>query len=314
MQKNVKFDVIGFGATAVDDLLHVEKYPKPDTKTQIFARERQAGGLTGTAMVTAARLETQAAYFGALGNDSLSTFTKDEFIQENVDISSVINMHAARPLHSTVIIDQSTHERTIFYSTDHFNPLETKEIPKTLCRNTKFLFMDTFVLPFFPTLVSIAKKAKTPMLIDVESTDIAQQKEAFDAIEYIFLNKKLAEKMTHKKLLQKIFDALQSSERICIVITDGKDGCWFQCKNRPVHYLAAFPVNAIDTTGCGDVFHGAFTAALIHGKSIQEAVRWGAAAAAMKATQPGGRKGIPSKPELERFLKHNQNHPVEYHS
>jgi sugar/nucleoside kinase (ribokinase family) len=59
----------------------------------------------------------------------------------------------------------------------------------------------------------------------------------------------------------------------------------------------------VDTTGCGDVFHGAYASALARGLSLAERVRFAAAAAALKATRPGGQAGIPTRPEVEAFLQ-----------
>ena len=69
-----RFDVLGLGAVAVDDLIYVEAYPPPDAKAQVIGRQRRCGGLTSIALVTAARLGARCAYAGALGNDELSEF------------------------------------------------------------------------------------------------------------------------------------------------------------------------------------------------------------------------------------------------
>ena len=53
-------DILGFGALAVDDLLYVDEYPSADSKVRVMRRERQCGGLTGTALVAAARLQSRS--------------------------------------------------------------------------------------------------------------------------------------------------------------------------------------------------------------------------------------------------------------
>ncbi len=69
-----------------------------------------------------------------------------------------------------------------------------------------------------------------------------------------------------------------------------------------VRHQPAFPVEVVDTTGCGDVFHGAYASALAEGLDLPVRVRLAAAAAALKATQPGGQAGIPSRGKVEAFL------------
>jgi sulfofructose kinase len=73
-----------------------------------------------------------------------------------------------------------------------------------------------------------------------------------------------------------------------------------------VFHQPAFRVETVDTTGCGDVFHGAYAAALCEGRGLEERLRFAAAVAALKATREGGQKGIPSREEAERFLAARQ--------
>ena len=86
-------------------------------------------------------------------------------------------------------------------------------------------------------------------------------------------------------------------------MTCGAKGCWFlDSQAASPHHLPAFRVRALDTTGCGDVFHGAYAAALARGCSLVELLRFAAAAAALKATRRGGQAGIPNRREVEAFL------------
>lgn len=69
------------------------------------------------------------------------------------------------------------------------------------------------------------------------------------------------------------------------------------CRHQP-----AFPVEVIDTTGCGDVFHGAYAAALAWGDSLPKRVVLASATAAIKATRRGGQTGIPHLAEVKRLI------------
>ena len=92
--------------------------------------------------------------------------------------------------------------------------------------------------------------------------------------------------------------------RSAVVVTRGIEGSWCTGGENPgkVFHQPAFRVQTVDTTGCGDVFHGAYAAALRQGRPLVERVRFAAAVAALKATRVGGQKGIPSREEAERFL------------
>lgn len=308
METQKNFDLIGYGAVSVDDLLYISQPLETGTKIEVNHRERFGGGLTATALVAAAHLEINPVFFGALGEDELSRFTLNELQNAKVDTDNVINKDHAKPIYSTIIIDQKTGERTILYSLEGFNLLSPDEIPRSLIKQAKFLFIDSYVIDSFPILISMAKKANTLIIADIETEHVSKYKEELAAIEYLILNSEIAKAITDKNEPSEILKQLETPSRLCSVITQGDQGCWYKANKEPAYYLPAFPVNVVDTTGCGDVFHGAFSAALIHGKDHHQAVMWASAAAAIKATQLGGRKGIPNLPTLLRFI---ETHPIE---
>ena len=110
------FDVLGFGAVAVDELLYVDAYPAPESKVRVRHRERQCGGLTGTALVAAARLGAGCAYTGVLGDDELSRYAIACLEHEGIDLSLRVRRPDARPAHSTIIVDQTQKTRTVLAS------------------------------------------------------------------------------------------------------------------------------------------------------------------------------------------------------
>jgi sulfofructose kinase len=92
-----------------------------------------------------------------------------------------------------------------------------------------------------------------------------------------------------------------------VIVTCGAEGSWFvSAEQLRAHHVPAFAVEVTDTTGCGDVFHGAYAAALAKGMVVEERIRFASAAAALKATKHGGQQGIPSAVVVERFLKTKQ--------
>ena len=86
-------------------------------------------------------------------------------------------------------------------------------------------------------------------------------------------------------------------DRRSAVVTCGGAGSWYVSDADPeaARHQPALPVKVVDTTGCGDVFHGAYAAALVHGLDVAGAVRFASAAAGLKAASPGGQAGIPTR-------------------
>jgi len=305
MKSAKKWDVIGMGAIAVDDLLFVPHFPNPDSKIQVTRRERYGGGLTGTALVAASRLGAKAAYFGKLGNNDLSEFTLQEFSREGVDTTLCPRDNSSLPIHSTIIVDETTGERTILYCLKNFTSPEIELISDNLPCDCQLLFIDTFFLGIMRHMVKISHAVGTPVIADIESPKMADDPQTLAEIDYLILSKSLAAQITKVDLPQEILGNLNTHHRKCTVITDGANGCWFQYASEAVFHMPAFKVNVLDTTGCGDVFHGAFTAAITRDESIQTAVIQASAAAAIKATRPGGRAGIPELPDLLSFIRTN---------
>src|SRR5713226_9499453 len=91
-----KFDVLGLGCTAVDELLYVPSFPSADAKVQVEQRLRRWGGLTGVALVTAARLGARCGFAGCLGTDELSGYVAENFAREGVECSHAPRLPEAR--------------------------------------------------------------------------------------------------------------------------------------------------------------------------------------------------------------------------
>jgi sulfofructose kinase len=108
-------DILGLGCVAVDDLLYVPSFPVANTKVRVLSWERQCGGLTGAALVTAARLGARCAFGGLLGLDELSHVIEENFLSEGVEVKFAPRAMDASVVHATVIVAAETGTRNIFY-------------------------------------------------------------------------------------------------------------------------------------------------------------------------------------------------------
>jgi sugar/nucleoside kinase (ribokinase family) len=120
----------------------------------------------------------------------------------------------------------------------------------------------------------------------------------------VIVSRDFALKFTGMLEVNTAAQSLWTPSRQAIVVTCGKDGCWYLTRRDPKRavHLPAMKVETVDTTGCGDVFHGAYAAALVQGRDIPEAVRYATIAAGIKATRRGGTAGIPDNFTVERQL------------
>jgi sugar/nucleoside kinase (ribokinase family) len=302
---SVAWDVFGIGVVAVDDLIYVDHFPLAGTKMPIEAQRREGGGLTGTALVAASRLGAKSAYGGVLGHDALSVFSIQELAREGVDCRPVLQRDQARPVHSVVVVDLSTAQRTILYTLVGFTERQPKEIADELVANCRVLFVDHMAGAGGLRAVELAHARGIPVVGDIEREDWPGIGDLMRQIDHLIVGCELAERVTGEDEPGSMARALSRDDRACCVVTAGERGCWYSERGGRVRHCPASKVQVVDTTGCGDVFHGAYAACIARGGSVDTAVRIATAAAGIKATQPGGRAGIPDRAAIDRFLKEN---------
>lgn len=299
---SVAWDVLGLGVVTVDDLIYVADYPMPGSKKPIQAQQRQGGGLTGTALVAAARLGARAAYAGVLGDDELSRFTLEELAREGVDCIPVLRRSQARPIHSLVIVDQSTGQRTILYTSTGFTQRRAEEISHELVANCRLLFVDHLTGAGGLRAVELARVHGIPIVADIEREDGPGLADLIRLVDHLIVGVDLAGRLTGENEPGDMVGALLEGGRACAVVTAGEHGCWYAERGGRVWHCPAFQVQVVDTTGCGDVFHGAYAACIAQGEAVDSAVLVATAAAGLKATQAGGRAGIPDRDTIDRYL------------
>ncbi|MCS7261698.1 MAG: PfkB family carbohydrate kinase [Anaerolineae bacterium] len=297
-----RWDVLGLGVAAVDDLFYVERFPRPNTKTPIQAQERQGGGLTGTALVAAARLGVRAAYLGILGDDPLSRFALESLESEGVDCTPVLRHPDARPVYAVVIVDRSSGERTIFYTTAGYMPVPSERIEAQLIQRCRVLFVDYTAGEGGLYATMLAHRFGIPVVADIEREQAPAVAELISQVDHLIVDVEIAARLSGETQPPSMVRALARRERACCVVTAGEKGCWYAEWGGEVHHFPAYRVEVVDTTGCGDVFHGAYAACIARGEPVARAIQVASATAALKATQPGGRSGIPTWSVVEAFL------------
>lgn len=299
-----RFDVLGLGCVAVDELLYVDAYPPADSKTPVRRRERQCGGLTATALVAAARLGGSCAYAGTLGDDEGSRFVMSTLARERVNVRSVVRRQDARPVRSVIVVDPRRKTRSIFYDLEGTIGADPKQPEAALIRNSRVLFVDRFGVPGMVRAARLARAAGIPVVADVESTGQPGVAELLRLVDHLIVAEEFALAFTRSDHPATAVARLRARGHRVAVVTCGDRGCWFQEAGwlLPRHH-PAFAVKAVDTTGCGDVFHGAYAFGLARSLGVCERIRIASAAAALKATQLGGQAGIPRLNEVKSFLR-----------
>lgn len=296
------FDLYGFGIAAVDELVEVDGYPEPGSKVPVLSRRLQGGGLCTTALVAAARLGLRCRYDGLLGRNDLSDFVRRGLAAEGIEFDEDIRYPEAQPYYSTVIIDRAAGERTILSGSEGVVAPAPEDVCEYRIAASRALFVDHLGPAGVARACAVARRHGVPVVADLEriTDDLLP---ALELIDHLILPLRVAQDFTRMQAPQDAVAQLGRVARLCTAVTDGINGCWFIEGSGPeIRHQGAFEVAVADTTGCGDVFHGAYAAGILQGMAVAGAVRFASAAAALKAMRPGAQLGAPDRPSVVRFL------------
>lgn len=297
-----RWDVLGLGAVSVDDLVYVDHHPLPDSKMEIRRCERQGGGLVGTALVASTRLGARTAYCGVLDDeDELGRFTIHELEREQVDCTLVLHRRGARPFHSIIIIDNSTGQRSILYTGEGVCEVPPESITAEQVASCRVLLVDHTIGEAGLAAVDAARRHGIPVVADIEPNSNPRLPELLERVDHLIVGTEFGRQFTGEADPEAMVRAL-ADRRVCCVVTAGRDGAWYAIEGGTVRHFPAFAVRAVDTTGCGDVFHGAYAASIARAEAPERAILVATGAAGLKAMQRGGRAGIPHKGAVERFV------------
>lgn len=295
------FDVIGMGVCAVDFLGIVPGYPRPDTKNQMKRFIRQGGGPVGTGLVALARLGASVGYLGKLGSDELSRSAMDDFAREHVDVSHVIVEEGAGPAFAFVIVDEKTGSRTIMWTTEQLRQLTPDDIDQALIRSARFLFVDEYLLESALAVAPLARDGGVRVVLDAESPEKEGIEKLIRLTDILIVPEEFASRFCGSTEPESSAATLLGLGPSIVVITQGKNGSFCKSEDRSFHQCA-FEVEVVDTTGCGDVFHGAFIYGLLRDWPLEVVAEFASAVAGLKCCGLGGRASIPTLEEVIEFL------------
>lgn len=294
------FDIIGLGYSAVDYLGIVPRLPKLDTKMPIEEFTRQGGGVTATAMVAAARLGAKVAFIGAVGDDDLGDFTVRELDKEGVDTSHVVRVPGASSQFSFIMVDKSSGKRTILWTRSDVPPLDPATLDRDFIVSCKVLHIDRHEVDAAGQAARWVREAGGIVSMDA-GTYAPDVDDLLPLADVLITSHAFAVDFTGETDPAKSARAILKHRRIAGV-TWGERGSWFACSDGTEFHVAAHKVNVVDTTGAGDVFHGAFSFGLAQGWDAPRCARFASAVAALKCTKLGGRAGIPTYAQAQKLL------------
>jgi len=297
-----RFDVIGIGSCAVDLLGIVPSFPKPDTKNKMIKFIQQGGGPVATALVTLARLGAKVSFVGKLGDDEFSRFAINEFIKEGIDTSGIVKERGAGPYLAFVIVDEKKASRTICWTDQMVARLKKEDLSRDFIISCHILHLDEYDLETALIAAKWAKEEGVKTVLDAESP---QKKELFPLIkliDFLIVPEEFALGFSRAENVEKASEFFLKQGPQVVVITQGEKGSFVATKNKRFFQPAFNNVKVVDTTGCGDVFHGGFIYGILKNWPIEVISEFASAVAAIKCEKLGGRTGCPSFEKVRNFL------------
>ncbi len=299
-------DIVGLGLATVDVLVRVSELPTWEHSTAMSAFMMEGGGPVGTALVAAARLGVRVGYVGTGGDDQVARLKRDTLTCEGVDVSRFVVRPGPERNVVLVCVDEATGERAFTLLRDrHRNPLLPEELDRAYITSAAYLHLDGHHLEASLAAAQWMHAAGKRVMLDGARTDGPLRPGARDLValtDILVCGEGYVQALTgYDDLFQAGRAALDLGPRI-VVQTAGAQGCYTTTPHETFH-TPAFDVPVVDTTGAGDVFHGAYLVALLKGWDLHRAADLATAVAALKCTRLGGRSGIPSLEQALGFLQ-----------
>ena len=299
------YGIIGVGHCCQDSICTVENYPPEDGSTHILSiDDTQGGGAVATAMAAAAKLGVKTAVIANLGDDETGTKIQKGFETFGVDTKWIQHIPGGRSSSSVVMVDPAHGSRTKFPFRDNLPPIDFTPQKREAISQSEILHLDGTNYANALAAAQIAREAGTTISLDgcSRQKDNALNLKLAEMADILITNAVYPQAVTGCETREEALMQLAGlGSKKAIMTTLGKDGVMAVIDGCIIRF-PAFSVAAVDTTGAGDVFHGAFLTAWLEGKRTEECIRFASAVSALKCQKPGGRSGIPARAEADAFL------------
>jgi len=302
--KDKSFDVVGMGLNAVDFLSVVPEFPTLNSKMEILQFSKQGGGQEATAMVALSRWGVKTKYIGKVGGDEMGQFSLHSIREEGVDVSSVTIEPKTSNQFAIIIVDSVSGERTILWDRDERLMYRDGELRKEEICSGKLLHLDGHDLRAAIQCAKWAKGEGIPTVIDIDKVE-SRTPELIRRIDFVITSSRFPALFTGISDREKAFLELQKHASGFLCATLGDEGAMALINGEILH-VRGFKVKVVDTTGAGDLFHAGFIYGLLQNWEVIEILRFANAVAALKCRDLGGRKGVPTLREIQKFLSNSE--------
>jgi sulfofructose kinase len=261
-------------------------------------------------MVTCARLGLRTKYIGTLGDDERGRVQMESLLASAINLDHVQVRKGCSNQSAYIIIDRSTGERTVLWRRDECLRLEPEQITPDQITCARLLHIDGHDTPAVEKAARIARQHGIPVTVDVDTIYHGFDR-VLPHIDYLIASSEFPAQWTNQADPFKALEVIQREFGMRVAgMTLGAHGALALEKGNFV-YSPAFVVNCADTTGAGDVFHGAFCYAVLQGMNMRESLDFSNAMAALNCMAIGARGGIRGLDEARALMSRGERrvHP-----
>jgi sulfofructose kinase len=305
-----EFDLVGVGLNATDTLIMVPHFPAYAGKARFEEEVTRPGGQVASALAACSRLGLRTKYIGAIGDDERGRIQMESLCQAGVDVSEVKVRPGCATQSAYIIVDKATGERTVFWRRDDDLRIAPSEIAPEQITCARLLHIDGHDTPAVGRAAAIARSHGIPVTVDVDTIYPGFDR-VLPNVDYLVASSEFPSKWTGERDPFAALESLQTEYGMKVAaMTLGAHGSLAREDGR-FYYVPAYVVNTVDTTGAGDVFHGAFCYAVLEGMPVRDALDFSNAMAALNCTAQGARGGIQDLAEIRALMARGErrSHP-----
>lgn len=298
--------VVGLGLATLDVLMRMGEMPTWEQGSPLSAFSLDGGGPVGTAVVAVARLGVPAGYVGIAGTDKVAELKVESLVENGVDISHLVRRPGPETQVVMVYVHEDTGERLFSILRGFQNaPLSVDELDRDYITAAEYLHLDGHHIEAATQAAQWMHQAGKTIVLDGSKTNrkvAGPMRELVEHVDVLICASGFGPGLTGRQDVWEVGEAILDMGPSIVVQTDGENGSFTMTRDARFH-TPAFKVDVVDTTGAGDVFHGAFIVGMHKGWDLPTTAAFSSAVSALKCTKLGGREGIPSINEVLDFLR-----------
>ena len=282
--------MLGVGLNATDTVIRLPRFPALDSKVEVTSSEVKAGGQVASAMVACRRWGLAARYVGKIGDDAAGQFQIEQMKREGVEAHWITAPNCASQT-AYILVDEPSGERTVLWKREPCVALQPGDLHREWILGARAMLVDGHDTTAATQAARWARDEGVPVVADFDNLYPGVEV-LLQFVDFPITSKDFPERLTGEKSLLKSLPMIHSRFKCRLAgATIGRLGVIVWDGSRFV-LCAGFRVSAVDTTGAGDVFHGAFLFGLVHEWKVKEILEFSCAAAALNCEALGARGGI----------------------